>query len=57
MRQKGFPPGRPNRGEIRPYKQPAHINPVMDYGPIPESLRLVVSQFHDFFRAGQEKIR
>ena len=50
MRHKGLPPGRLIRSVIRPYRQPPYIDPRMDYGPIPESLRLVVSQFHDFFR-------
>ncbi len=50
MRHRGLPPGRLIRSVIRPYRQPASIDPRMDYGPIPESLRLVVSQFHDFFR-------
>lgn len=46
MHRKGLPPGR----LIPPQASQGPVDPVLDYTPIPESLRLGVSQFHDFFR-------
>ncbi len=51
MEHKGLPTGKLSPLISTPPERPPSIDPSLDYHTIPETLRPIVAQFHDFFRS------